>query len=245
MDRYLNHNDFSDEKKRLLDHVEGYSKLGMYKEAVDECKKLIRLDPNDPYPFIDLGSSCEDSGQIEKAIKYYRYAIKRFPTHSRCLSRLYTNLGYCFEKYKKRHDAAIICYEKALELDPCNEWALNNIGSILKDRGKRKESLSYYLEAYKTCKQKYGSVCEKITHNLAWAFYLCKNYLMAWRIYGNLVNECPEKNYVLSDYGCVYYRMKNYEKALDLFEEARSIYPKVRHYRRLCQLARKKVEQKT
>lgn len=244
MDRYLIHNDLSDEKKKLLGRIEGYSVLGMHKDAVVECKRLIRLDPNDPYPFVDLGSSCEDSGQVEKAIKYYRYAIKRFPTHSRCLSRLYTNLGYCLEKYKKQHDEAMVCYEKALELDSCNEWALNNIGAILNKKGKWKESLSYYLEAYKTCKQGYGSVCDKITHNLAWAFYLCKNYLMAWHIYSNLASECPEKKHVLSDYGCVYYKMKNYEKAFDLFDKARSMYPKVRYYHRLCQLVKKKIEQK-
>lgn len=243
MHRYLNHNDLSDEKNRLSGRVQGYSELGMYKDAVNECRKLIRLDPNDPYPFIDLCSNCENNGQIEKAIKYYRYAIKRFPTHSHCPSRLYTNLGYCFEKYKKHHDMAMICYEKALELDPHNEWALNNIGSVLKEEGRWKESLSYYVKAYETCKQKYGSVCEQIMHNLAWAFYLCKNYSMAWRIYRHLASEYPEKNYVLSDYGCVYYRMRNYEKALDLFDQARSMYPKVRYYQRLYRVARKKIEQ--
>jgi len=242
MNRYLDQDDLVNEKNRLLGRIEAYSELGMYKNAVSECKKLIRLDPNDPHPFVDLGSSCEDSGQVERAIRYYRYAIKKFPTHYACLSRLYTNLGYCFEKYKKLHDKAMICYEKALEFEPDNEWALNNIGSILKRKGKWKESLPYHLDAYKACKHKYGSVCEKITHNLAWAFYLCKNYLMAWHIYSNLASEYPEKNYVLSDYGCVYYRMKNYEKALDLFERAHSMYPKVKYYQRLYQLTRKKIE---
>jgi tetratricopeptide (TPR) repeat protein len=43
----------------------------------------------------------------------------------------------------------MLCYEKALELDSSNEWALNNIASLLKDEGKRKESLKYYKLAYK------------------------------------------------------------------------------------------------
>ena len=53
----------------------------------------------------------------------------------------------------------------------------------------------------------------------------------------------PEEKHVLSDYGFVYYKMRNYEKALDLFERAHLIYPKVKYYRRLSQLARKKIEQ--
>ena len=245
MNRYLNYDDLTNEKNRLLDRVQGYSELSMYKEALEESRKLVRMDPDDPALLIDLGSSYEEIGQVDKAIKYYKYAIRKFPMYSCSLTKLYVNLGYCLEKYKKQHSMAMVCYEKALELDPYNEWALNNIASILKSEGKRKESLRYYKLAYRAYKKKHGAVCYKILHNLAWAFFLCKNYRPAHRIYYYLANECPEKNYVLSDYGCVCYRIGNYEKAWDLFEKARSMYPKVRYYQRLCRVARKKIEQKT
>jgi tetratricopeptide (TPR) repeat protein len=242
MKRHLISDDLTNEKNRLLDRAQGYSELGMYKEALEESKRLMRIDPNDPPVFIELGVSYEEIGRAEKAIKCYKYAIKNFPGDAGYLTRLYVNLGYCLEKYKKQHNTAMVCYEKALDLDPRNEWALNNIGSILKREGKREESLLFYKRACRVCKQKYGSVCNKMLHNLAWAFYLCKDYETAQSIYEYLAGDCPERNYVLSDYGCVCYRMGNYEKAWDLFEKARSMYPKVRYYRRLCKVVRKRIE---
>lgn len=239
-DYYFNE-DKSDEKKRLLGRVCAYSELGMYKEAISECKKIIRLDPNDPSPFVDLGYNCEEDGYVDRAIKYYRYAIRKFPAPSNALSRLYTNLGYCYGKYKKRDDLEIVCCEKALKMDPYNEWALNNIAGILEKKGRRIESLLCYEKAYEACKHKYGAVCDHITHNFAWALYRCKKYTRAWLIYKYLVNECPDKPHVICDFGRVNYKMGAYGEALEYFSKALSISPG-RHYRRLYRVAYKKID---
>lgn len=226
-------NQLCDEKNGLSGRIWAYAQLGMHKEAVDECKKLVRIDPNDPSSFIELGFNYEENGEIKKAIKYYKYAIKRFPKYS-CT---YINLGYCFEKYKKRNDMAITCYEKALELNPNDEWALNNIGAILQKEGRWKEALSYYEKAYEVSKKNDGTTNYQIAHNLAWAYYRCKNYKKAWLIYDYLANKGFDNAAVYGDFGCVNYKMKRFNDALVSFEKALVLCSESRHYRRLWKVA--------
>lgn len=232
-----NYSSVSDEKSRIRGRIQAYSELGMHKEAIRESKELIRLDPDDSSSYIDLGSTCEEDGQVERAMRCYRYALKKFPKDS----RLYVNLGYCFEKYKKRDDIEMTLCEKALEIDPYNEWALNNIGAILARKDKLKESLSYYEKAYEACKHKYRFVCEHIMHNFAWALYRCRKYPRAWLIYSYLVCEYPDKPHVVCDFGRVNYKMGMYRKAVDYFAKALAISPDGRHYKRLYGAAYKKV----
>lgn len=223
------------EKDRLLGHVWAHAQLGMRKEAIIDCQKLIMLDGNDPQSYIEAGLAYEENGEIEKAVKYYKRAIKRFPGYSRA----YVNLGHIFEKHKKRDDMAIVCYEKALELEPDNEWALNNIGAVLTKEGKRKEGLFYYEKAYEACRHKYGFVCGHIVHNLAWAFYRCKRYIKAWLIYSYLADEYPHNSDIFSDFGLVNYKIGKHDKAMDFFAKALSIEPDSRHYQRLYRVVKK------
>jgi len=235
-----NYNSVSDEKSRIRGRIQAYSELGMYKEAIRESKELIRLDPGDSSSFIELGVSCEENSETNKAIRYYKHAIKRFPEDS----HLYANLGYCYGKYKKRDDMEMVLCEKALEIDPYNEWALNNIGAILARKSKFKESLSYYEKAYEACKYKYSSVCEHIMHNFAWALYRYGKYARAWLIYSYLVEEYPDKPHVVCDFGRVSYKMGMYRKAVDYFGKALAISPDGRHYKRLVRVAYNKVDKK-
>lgn len=225
------------EKGRLLSRAWGYSEIGMHKEALDECRKLVRLDIRDVASLIELGLYCEDSGETDKAIKYYKYAIKIFPE----CSRLYLNLGYCFEKYKKRDDMAAVCYEKALELDPNDMWALNNTAVILCKKGKRKEAVSYYEKSYEACRQNGVEDCQ-VMHNLAWSYYRLKDYDKAMVLYQRLLNneEC-DKALTCYSFGCVNYRTGSYRRARELFDRAILLCPDNRYYKRAWKAASKKV----
>ena len=215
-------------KDRLLNRAWGYSELEMYKDALDECKKLVELDPDDASSFIELGYYYEKSGEVEKAIKCYKDMMERFPKDS----YPYVSLGYIYEKYKKSNAMATVCYEKALELDPSDEWALNNVGVMLQKEGKWKEALSYYEKAYEASKAS-GEANSWILHNLAWAYCLCKNYNKAKVLYQQLVNdEEYVRDSVYYDFGCVSYKMGDYNRAMELFEKALSLCPDNRKFKR-------------
>ena len=104
----------------------------------------IKIDPKNPDSRMELAICYEHANQFDEAIKHYRGVISIFPGYSRA----YVNLGYLFERYKKRDDLAIVCYEEAFQLNPQDEWALNNIGAILQKQGKWEESLDWYSRAY-------------------------------------------------------------------------------------------------
>lgn len=231
--------DKMDKKDKLLERAWGYAELGMGKEAIVECEELVRLYPDDPSSFIELGLYCEENGEIDKAIGYYKYAIKIFPKYS----YLYLSLGYCFEKHKKRNDMAMVCYEKALQLNPYEEWALNNTASILQAEGKWKEAVLFYEKSYEACKRS-GIAVGQIMHNLAWAYYRIKNYKKALSIFNILVEHCPDydNGSVYSDFGCVNYKMGNYREALKLLEKGLSLYPDSKRCQKLYRVVDKKIK---
>ena len=223
--------DLIDAKKRLLDFAWGHSHLGMNKEAVLDCKKLVELDADDPSSFIELGFYYERNGEVDKATECYRNVMKRFPQ----FYASYTNMGHYFQVYKKRDDIATVCYEKALELNPEDAWSLNNIGTIFQKNGMWQEALSYYEMACKGA-EKEGSVDYKIIRNLAWAYHRCKKYEKAWSLFDYLVKEHSDDAPLYSEFGCVNYKLGQYENALKLFETALSMYPENRYCKRLCRI---------
>jgi len=234
MERYFEHRDLPDEKERLRERALAYCDLDMYREAIAEYEKIIKMDSGDPWSYLDLGICLGDKGERDKAMKCYLMALKIFPRNS----NLYLNLGYCFEKHLKRCDMAAVCYEKALELDPGDEWALNNIGSILQKEGKWKEALTYYEAAYAARKGDNNH----ILHNLAWAYYHCKNYKKAWSLYSKLIHEYPDRVSVYADFTCVNYRLGRIEEALGLLDNVLEQFPKNRHCRKLYKLIIKQME---
>ena len=181
---------------------------------------------------MELAICYEHANQFDEAIKHYRGVISIFPGYSRA----YVNLGYLFERYKKRDDLAIVCYEEAFQLNPQDEWALNNIGAILQKQGKWEESLDWYSRAYDANKKS-----SHILHNLGWAYYRCGNYKKALLIYRSLVKKNSDNATIFSDLGCVNYKMKRYKMALRYFKKALTIKPENRRYGRQCRTVLAKI----
>jgi Tfp pilus assembly protein PilF len=228
----LDSNSLSGKKDRLISRAWGYSQLNMHKEAVAECEKLVKIDLDDASSYIYLGFYYEKNGEKEKAIECYKYMMKTFPYNSES----YINLGYIFEKQEKRNDMARVCYEKALELNPDDEWAINNIGALLQKEGKWKEALPYYKNAYEASKLT-GEANNLILHNLAWAYYNCKEYNEAMLLYRQLVNEESDNAEIHSDLGCVLCKMGRFNDALASFESALKLSSGIRRYKRLYRFA--------
>jgi len=233
--------DFFNEIGRALDQAWAHSELGMNKDAVEKCEKLVQANPNDPNLCVSLGAFYMKNGDIDKAIGWYQVLMKRFPGQS----YLYVNLGYIYEKYKKRNDMALVCYEKASEFNPSDVWVLNNIGVMMKKEGRRQESLAYFKKAYQVCDQNDIKTCSHVLHNLAWAHYLSKEYSTSLEIYTYLADNYPEKSSVFSDSGCIRFKMGEYRMALELFDKALMLEPDNRHYIRQSDLARKKLSSKS
>lgn len=92
-----------------------YSFMGLYQQAIDECKKAIEIDPDFGNPYNDIGSYLIEMGHLEEAIPWLeqaktakRYEARHYPFHN--LGRVYERLG----EWKK----ALEEYRGALRLLP-------------------------------------------------------------------------------------------------------------------------------
>ncbi|MEA3337221.1 MAG: tetratricopeptide repeat protein [Chloroflexota bacterium] len=73
-----------------------YSFLGLYGEAIAECKRAIEVDPSFGNPYNDIGAFLMELGRDDEAVSWFRKALVAERYDARCYP-LY-NLGRIFEK---------------------------------------------------------------------------------------------------------------------------------------------------
>lgn len=234
MEQYL-----EKEKQELVECAWAHYYLGMKEAEIDDCLRLIAIDANDPAGYLHLGSAYENQGRTKESRACYLELVRSFPNYSPG----YVNLGYFFEKYEKRLDLAKVCYEKAVELDPACELALNNVATMFQKNGQWLKARQYFEQANLMVERREGFSC-LVLHNLAWACYHCEDYNAALSLYEQLLHLCPEGysdiHSIIADLGCVCYKMGRAEDAIRWFDNALSIAPSSRRCRRLFDLTNRK-----
>jgi len=95
-----------------------YSFLGRYDEAIQECEKAIKLDPDFGNPYNDIGSYLVHLGKIEEAIPWLekakgaaRYEPRHFPYIN--LGRIYMKMGKIEQASREFEQATFI--QKSLD----------------------------------------------------------------------------------------------------------------------------------
>ena len=101
--------------------------LGRIDEAIDDCKKGIRIDPEFGNPYNDIGVYLMQKGQLNDAIPWFetakqakRYELRHFP---------YLNMGRVYVA-KGQEMRALDEFVKALDLNPNDAATLNAIKKI-------------------------------------------------------------------------------------------------------------------
>ena len=101
--------------------------LGRIDEAIDDCKKAIRIDPEFGNPYNDIGVYLMQKGQLDAAIPWFetakhakRYEPRHFP---------YLNMGRVYVK-KGEQMRALDEFVKALDFNPNDSVVLDAIKKI-------------------------------------------------------------------------------------------------------------------
>ena len=93
--------------------------LNNFDDAIDNFKKSIVINPDNPSPYYNLGIVYDKKGGLETAITYYKKAIAISPEYAKA----YFYLGHV---YAEKGDLNMENYylEKAYQLDPSlrNKW---------------------------------------------------------------------------------------------------------------------------
>jgi Flp pilus assembly protein TadD len=107
---------------------------GLPDEATEAYRKAIKLDPELASAHYNLGSSLARSGKFVEAERHLRRALKKDPN-----TQTYTGLAIV-QWQLGRADEAIANLQAAIEADPTNATAYDQLGTILVQEGKLEEA---------------------------------------------------------------------------------------------------------
>jgi tetratricopeptide (TPR) repeat protein len=116
--------------------------LQKYDEAISHCQKAIITHPGDKglkIVYLAYGNASDGLKKTDKSIEIYDEGIKQFPD----FYQLYFNKGVSLSSVKK-HDEAILCFQKAIMLNPKHASSHNAIARISNINDKRIPSLLAY-----------------------------------------------------------------------------------------------------
>jgi len=92
-----------------------HSFKGHYDDAISECHKAIKLDPEFGNPYNDLGAYLIEKGRYDEAIPWLKKAISAKRYDNYCYPHY--NLGRAYER-KSNWRRAMKCYEASVKANP-------------------------------------------------------------------------------------------------------------------------------
>ncbi len=105
-----------------------YSFMGRLDEAIDECHRAIRIDPDFGNPYNDIGAYLIEKGEFDEAIPWFERAMSARRYESPAFPHM--NLGRVYER-KGEWDNAIESYKQALTLSPNYAIARRALGRLI------------------------------------------------------------------------------------------------------------------
>ncbi|MDP4206865.1 MAG: tetratricopeptide repeat protein, partial [Bacteroidota bacterium] len=116
--------------------------LKKYDESIKCCQRAIKKHPGDDClksVYVYYGNALDELKETDKSIKLYDEGIKQFPD----FYQLHFNKGITLWSVKK-YDEAILCFQRAISLNPKHAGSHNAIARILNIENKRIPALLAY-----------------------------------------------------------------------------------------------------
>jgi tetratricopeptide (TPR) repeat protein len=187
-------------------------------EAIRLYREALALDDASPDLYLGLGDCLERAGQYAEAEKAFRRVISLQPDSFEA----WYNLGVSTAQ-QGRFDESVASYEKALGLNPKHPLyaaALNNLGTVQLDRGKKELAIARWEEAVKASPDQLEA-----RYNLA-SQYLEQDRLdEAIRLLEEAARLAPNHELVHVRLGRAYLRKGRGEDAYRTLTLVRRLYP--------------------
>jgi Flp pilus assembly protein TadD/DNA-binding response OmpR family regulator len=119
---------------------------GKYREAIPLFTQAIEIDPRFAYAWHDRGVALRETGQDEEAARDFEKAAELAPADEEILfsrANLLRKMGILREQ-KALIDAAVLAFNKVLEINPNNAEAWNGLGICMKELGKNETARQYF-----------------------------------------------------------------------------------------------------
>ena len=115
---------------------------GNYDKTIETLKDALKLDPENPVIYTDIGVVLLVKKDYEEAVGAFKKAIE---LGSEDLDLVYDKLGYALDRLGDT-DGAINAYSKSLEIAPCGR-VYNNLGISLFDQGDVDHAIANFKKA--------------------------------------------------------------------------------------------------
>jgi tetratricopeptide (TPR) repeat protein len=128
-----------------------YQERNWHKDAIEEYKKIISIDPANVKAYNGAGVSFDQLGYTYRAIDYYKKALEL----NSGLGYVLNNLGYAYIRLGK-YDKAIDALKKAVALDGGNGRFHNNLGLAYAKKGEFDQALTEFKLAGNEARARYN-----------------------------------------------------------------------------------------
>ncbi len=116
------------DREKATSRMEFFKLLRNTDPILEKAKRWVKINPDDPIGYNNLGIIYLTRKRHDKAIEYYKHAISISPD----LPTTHYNLGLTYHKQGKL-DLAIKAYQQAITLDPTLAIAHNNLAVCYTD----------------------------------------------------------------------------------------------------------------
>lgn len=119
-----------------------YQERGRHREALEEFKKTLMIDPSYVKAYNGMGVSFDLMGDFSRAIESYKTALQMNPG----LDYVHNNMGYSY-LLQGNFDEAVTAFQKAITLNDKEKRFHNNLGLAYAEKGEFHLALSAFLIA--------------------------------------------------------------------------------------------------
>jgi protein O-mannosyl-transferase len=114
--------------------------MGRFREAAESARKAIELNPNSEGAYLELGIAEASRGDSKTAEKCFEKALELNPSSDQA----HVNLAYLYRDQTERAIAHLLL---AVEFNPGNAMAFNNLGTQFANSNRRDDAIQCFRQA--------------------------------------------------------------------------------------------------
>jgi len=190
-------------------------KLKDYESAAEFIDRSIRVAPDQPVYYVNLGNLRRELNRFDEAIPCYRKALELDSRNMEALN----NIGITLKDMGKLEDA-VSAYRAVIALDSGYAVAHYNLGDVLKRLNKTEEAMTSYRQAF--------AINPQLAATMLAAGLDCLNAGMrdeALACFQELAEIKPDFYEAYVNIGVAWYDKGSFDEAIDSYRQAITINP--------------------
>lgn len=190
-----------------------YDSLMRYDEALNDYHEAIKLEPENPHAYNNIGIVYKERKDYETAVKYFKKAIDNMGNEP--YKVFFNNIARCYRRLKK-YEEAIKYYDKELEIFGGDFDLYDKKAGVYVLMDKYQDAIDIYLE----CLDVEGIDPVDVYDNIGDIYKDdIKDYNEAIKWYKMAIKLEPEHRYEYRKIGIAYYKKKKYKTAIKFYKK--------------------------